>query len=75
MRFLVQPPVQECAEAVHFLDFQHSKFPHLGVGLGQCGDGPVFAIGVDENIHHIPFVEGVFFLVAGEQHPLAAFQF
>ena len=72
---LVQAPIQECADAVHVLDFEYGKFADGSVGLVEGGDGAVFGIHVDKYVQDFTFCEAEFFFFAGEKHAPAGFKF
>ena len=72
---LVETPVQECANAVDFLDCEYRKFAYLSERLVKRCNRAVFGIRVNEHVDDFAFDEREFVAVAGEKHASAGFEF
>ena len=71
----VQAPVQECSDAVHFLDCEHCEFAHLRERLVESRDGAVFGVRINEHVDDFAFDEREFVAIAGEEYASASFKF
>ena len=72
---LVEAPVQECSDAVHFLDCEHCEFAHLRERLVKRCYRAVFGVRINEHVDDFAFDEREFVAVAGEEHASAGFKF
>ena len=74
-QILVEPPIQECANAVDFLDCEYRKFAHLRKRLVERCNRAVFGVRVNEYVNDFAFDKCEFVAVAGEEHASASFEF
>ena len=72
---LVETPVQECANAVDFLDCEYRKFAYLSERLVKRCNRAVFGVRVNEHVNDFAFDKREFVAVAGEEHAAASFKF